>query len=161
VKGKPPFPYPQLTPGQVRFLDELANQLRELEEQLPRDLAKRLRMFRLPSDHPLLQWARAYEQQQRRESGQEIEREIKQAREQYKPAKRAAKRGRPKVVFPHLGDAIEELERARSNRPVLNAPKKAADFVMKYLRDHGDDVADEQERTIKRRIKNVGQKSPR
>jgi hypothetical protein len=29
------------------------------------------------------------------------------------------------------------------------------------LRDHGDDVADEQERTIKRRIKNVGQKSPR
>jgi len=161
VKGKLSFPYPQLTPGQVRFLDELANEVRKLEEQLPRDWAKQLRMLRLPSDHPLLQWARAHEQQQQRENEQEIERKIKQAREQQRPAKRAAKRGRPQLVFPHLGDAIEEWERARLNRPALNAPKKAADFVMKYLRDHGDDVADEQERTIKRRIKNVGQKSPR
>ena len=164
MKGKPPFPYPQpqpLTPGQAEFLRELASQVRKLGEQLPRvqlprDLSERLR---IPDDHPLVRWATGYERQQRQESEQAAEREIKQAREQRRPTKRRP--GRPSLGFPHLEDAIKALERARPSQPALNAPKRAAGFVIEYLRDHGDDVADEQERTSKRRIKDAGQKPPR
>jgi hypothetical protein len=162
VKGKPPFPYPQLAPGQVRLLDELANQLRKLEEQLPRDLAKRLRMFRLPSDHPLLQSVRTHEQQQQQKIEREIERKIKQPRGQ-QPARQAAHR--PPLHFPHLSHALEDLERERKNHPALDKPGRAADFLIRRLKKYGDTVGGEpvgkkHKRTIIRRLKNAGQKSP-
>jgi hypothetical protein len=60
--------------------------------------------------------------------------------------------GRPEVEFPHLQQALADLE----DEPSLKSmqPKQERDFVMKRLRDYGDKVNDSQEKTIDRRISN-------
>jgi|SRR6516162_5887768 hypothetical protein len=70
-----------------------------------------------------------------------------------KASERDRGRGQPVIGFPHLEDALAALGEKEKQEPSLqHYPKKQVAFVMKFLHDHGDEVKDDQAKTIGRRI---------
>jgi len=163
-KDKPPPDAPQLFPRSLKELKRspIWRQWQEanakLRESLPplQCTPQQLRTPRLPADRLV----DAIAARARTEANQDLEPEQapqQQAIEQ--PPERTIEqatqapsrpRHRPRIEFPHLDEALAALEKEPHWKSMQL--KEEIAFVMAFLREHGDNVTDDQDKTVGRRI---------